>query len=435
MGCPKNLVDSEVVLGVLQGSGYRIVPEPEEADVLMVNTCGFIKPAVEESIETILGLVQIKNGHLGQKLVVFGCLPQRYGRDLAKELPEVDLFLGTDELALIAVKLAALETDAPPPPISPGPRFLMNASMPRLISTPAHRSYLKITEGCANNCSYCLIPKIRGRLRSRPIDDLVAEARRLESSGVKELTLVGQDLTTYGLDLGEKVSLPALLAALLEGCTIPWIRPLYLHPVRVDDALLRMIGSDPRIMPYLDIPLQHVNSRILQAMNRPYDRAYIDLLLGRVREILPQAAIRTTFMVGFPGEDEAAFAELMAFVEQNRLDHVGVFPYSNEEGCAAEKLPGQLLERVKEKRQARIMKLQQAISRTHKQSLIGKRQQVLVEGVSGETELLLEGRTRFQAPEIDGVVYITSGLAMAGDIVDVTITEAFEYDLAGEIVL
>ncbi len=432
LGCPKNLVDSEVILGRLEQAGYEVASQPEEADVLLINTCGFIQPAVEESIDTILELGRIKTSSIGKRLVVCGCLPQRYGKELQRELPEVDLFFGPDSLPDIVRYLAQPSEDGFCVSTA-SPRYIMNATEPRRISTPAHRSYLKVTDGCINRCSYCLIPQIRGSLRSRPIDDLLVEVRRLEGLGVKELTLIAQDLTAYGLDYGPDVHLKILLTRLVEGCSIPWIRLLYLHPRRVDEDLLGMIASEPRLMPYLDIPLQHVNNKILTAMNRSYDRSYIDRLMAGIRSILPAAAVRTTFMVGFPGEDEAAFAELEEFVRDFQLEHVGVFPYYNEDGCKAATFQGQLAEEVKEERRRRIMEIQQGISFENNQGCIGKVLDVLVEGESSESELLLEGRTKYQAADIDGCVYITAGVCNVGEIVRVEITEAHAYDLVGEI--
>ncbi len=435
LGCPKNLVDSEVMLGALGEAGYCSCDTPEEADLLLVNTCGFIQSAVEEGIEEILELARIKQENPEKILAVTGCMVQRYGADLKKELPEVDLFIGTEGFQDIAKELRRLESGQTGPLEIKESVFLMNCSTPRRISTPTHRAYLKVTEGCANRCTYCMIPSLRGDLRSRVLDDLVKEAEALGKSGVKELTLVAQDLTAYGVDFGSSGSrLVDLLNGLLNSCDIPWLRLLYLHPVRVTDALLELIAANPRILPYLDIPLQHVSDRILRAMNRPYGRKKIDELLGRVRSKLPDAAIRTTFMVGFPGETEEDMTQLEDFLRTHRLDHVGVFAYSNEEGSVAATFPDQCAEEVKSERRERLMAIQAAISLEKHQNMIGNVEEVLVEGVSRETDLLLEGRTRYQAPEIDGCVYIASGECSSGDLVKVRITEAHPYDLVGEIV-
>ena len=434
LGCPKNLVDSETMLGLLQEAGYATCAEPEEADLLLINTCGFIQPAVEEAIEEILALAAVRKDNPGQRLVVTGCLVQRYGEELRRELPEVDLFIGTDGFQDLIGHLARLEKGGSPLVRCETPAFLATSTLPRQPSTPAHRAYLKITEGCRNRCTYCLIPSIRGPLRSRPAADLLVEARRLEQGGVKELTLIAQDLTSYGLDWNQGPQLLSLLRRLSAETAIPWLRLLYLHPARVDRELLQLIASEPRILPYLEIPLQHISGRILRQMNRPYDRAFVENMLGAIREVLPNAALRTTLMVGFPGETDEEVAELEELIRTTRFDHLGIFTYSNEEGCAAASLPGQVDEEVKEKRRQRLMEAQAAVSRAGNERRIGSVETVLVEGLSRETDLLLEGRAWYQAPEIDGCVYINAGVCNPGDLVAVRITEAHTYDLVGEIV-
>ncbi len=437
LGCPKNLVDTEVMLGLLGQMGYQTCAEPEEAELILVNTCGFIQSAAAEAVDEVLRLAALKEQRPGLKLVVAGCLVQRYGQDLIRELPEVDLFVGTENLLELPARVAVLFQGSSPSSQTAlgGPRFLMHSGLPRQVSTPPHRAYLKITEGCSNRCSYCVIPAIRGPLRSRPLDDVLAEATRLDQAGVKELTLIGQDLTAYGLDLAERYAgLPELLVRLLAETSIPWLRLLYLYPHRLDDRLLRLLADNGRLTPYLDIPLQHVSPKVLRAMNRPAQAGGIEELFARIRELLPQAAIRSTFIVGFPGEDEEDVRQLEDFLRRERLDHVGVFAYSSEEGSAAAKLPGRLGEREKNRRRDRLLRLQAEISLAKNQALIGRVVPVLVEGVSAETELLLEGRMPSQAPEIDGCVYITDGNCATGDMVKVRITEAHTYDLAGEIV-
>ncbi len=436
LGCPKNLVDSEVMLGTLALAGYQTCANPNEAQLLLVNTCGFIQSAAEEAVDEILRLCAIKAEKPGTRLVVTGCLVQRYGEDLKRELPEVDLFLGTESFFDIAPRLAALGQNITSEMADlTGQLFLMNSTMPRLVSTPPHRAYLKITEGCSNACSYCMIPKIRGRLRSRSLDDIACEARKLESQGVKELTLIGQDLTAYGLDLGlQGPRLVELLSQLLNETAIPWLRMLYLYPHRITDPLLQLIADHERLLPYLDIPLQHVSSNILRLMNRPFAKGALDELFARIRRILPQAAIRTTFIVGFPGETEADVDMLEEFMHNYCINHVGVFAYSNEEGSAATKLPNHCPEELKEERLQRLMGVQAHISLAKNQELVGTITPVLVEGVSSETDLLLEGRLQSQAPDIDGCVYINSGECAVGDIVSLRITEAHTYDLVGEII-
>lgn len=436
LGCPKNLVDSELMLGSLIGSGYEVCETPEEAGLILINTCGFIQSAVEEAIDEILALSRMKEADPSKILAVTGCLVQRYGNDLRKELPEVDLFLGTDGFGDLLTRLAELEAGRPQTLELTSPSFfLMDSALRRQVSTPTHRAYLKISEGCSNNCSYCLIPSLRGRLRSRSLDDVIVEARHLEQLGVKELTLVGQDVTAYGVDAGKNgPRLSDLLRRLLLETSIPWLRLLYLYPNRIDVSLLDLMAANPRLLPYFDIPLQHVSDRILRLMNRPYKQKDITRLLTGIKSVMPEAAIRSTFIVGFPGEQEKDMSELEAFLREFRLNHVGVFAYSNEEGCAAAELPDHCSAELKESRRQSLMVLQKDISLAHNEMLVGQVERVLVEGLSLETDLLLEGRTRYQAPDIDGCVYINSGSADPGDIVDLRITEAHPYDLVGEIV-
>ncbi|XOF32498.1 MAG: 30S ribosomal protein S12 methylthiotransferase RimO [Candidatus Electrothrix sp. YB6] len=433
LGCAKNLVDSEMMLGALELEGYTAVQNPAEADLLLINTCGFIRPAVEEAVEEILELAQYKEKDPGKKLVVTGCLVQRYGRDLQQELPEVDLFVGIDDEKNIVSLLSALSPDNSTLALHTPSRFLTNSSLPRRLATPFFRSYLKITEGCDNRCTYCMIPSIRGDLRSRPVQDLITEAKALEQAGVRELCLIAQDLTAYGDDLGRKDNLVVLLRQLLAATDIPWLRLLYLYPVSTTPELIRLMAEQPRILPYLDIPFQHISDRVLQRMGRRYGRRDLEELIAMIREILPDCALRTTMMVGFPGETEENVQELLTCLQAWQLDHVGVFPYEAEEGSAAADFPDQVAEEVKEERFARVMEQQAAISRQRLQQYVGRQEDVLVEGVSRETDLLLEGRTRYQAPDIDGCVYINEGTARPGDIVRIDITEAHIYDLVGGI--
>ena len=436
LGCPKNLVDSELMLGSLQKSGFEVCQDPGESHLILVNTCGFIQSAVEEAIDEILQLLEFKKEDPDKLLVVTGCLVQRYGDSLKDELAEVDLFIGTDGFIDIATKVEALLSKRKSVEVLvQQPTFLMDSSSPRTVSTPQHRAYLKITEGCSNKCSYCMIPSIRGKLRSRELADIIVEAQRLESQGVKELTLVGQDLTAYGIDLsGQKTDLTSLLSQLLKETTIPWIRTLYLYPHRIKDSQLELIAESPRLVPYLDIPLQHVSDSVLRLMNRPYGYSKLEELFSRINEKLPNAAIRTTFIVGFPGETPEDVDMLEEFMLKFKLDHVGIFTYSNEDGCEAAKLPNHCPESLKEERMQRLMAIQAEISLAKNKEFVGSVEQVLVEGLSKETDLLLEGRTRFQAPDVDGCVYINDGDCRAGDIVNLKFTEAHTYDLVGEIV-
>lgn len=408
--------------------------DPEAADVLILNTCGFIQSAVEEAIAEIFALAKIKKSHPGTFLVVAGCLVQRYKESLSEELPEVDLFLGTEgpaEIARIIEESVGIKQENRV--ILPGP-FLMSSNTPRIIATPPFRSWLKITEGCDNRCSYCMIPSIRGSLRSRVIEDLVVEARQLEEGGVKELSLIAQDITAFGNDKNATGSLESLLVQLLAGTAIPWLRLLYLYPTGVSDGLLQLMAEQPRIVPYLDIPMQHVNDRVLRLMNRRYCSQDLYQLVERIRDIVPDIALRTTFLVGFPGETEQDFLEIESFLRMARLDHVGVFTYANEEGAPSESYPEQLPDGEKLRRQEHIMAVQRDISADILKNYVGRVEPVLIEGLSRETDLLLEGRTRYQAPEVDGCVLINDGMASPGDIVAVRINEAQEYDLVGEII-
>jgi ribosomal protein S12 methylthiotransferase len=432
LGCPKNLVDSEVMLALLEQKGITVVESPEQADILLVNTCGFIQSAVKEAIDEILALAEVKKNNPTTLLVVTGCLVQRYGDDLKAELPEVDLFIGTEgfqDIAQIITSktparqhLLTLET----------PHFIMHHDTPRTISTPRHRAYLKISEGCSNRCTYCMIPGIRGPFRSRSIEDIVSEAQKLEQDGVRELTLIGQDVTAYGMDLTNKtITLPALLENILTHTSIDWIRLLYLYPDKVNNSLLTLMASEKRLLNYLDIPLQHVSDRILKRMGRPSRRADLYKLIDRIRTHIPDVALRTTFMVGFPGETEEDVSMLADFIQTFKLDHVGLFTYSNEDGCTASRYPDQCPEDIKQERYRALMELQAEISLAKNMELVGKTLPVLIEGVSRETDLLLEGRTERQAPEIDGCVYINEGTYKAGEIINVTISEAHPYDLVG----
>jgi len=434
LGCPKNLVDSEVMLAVLDQAGYSVVEQPEEASLLLVNTCGFIRPAVEEAIDEILGLAAYKEEYPDKILVVTGCMVQRYGSELITEMPEVDLFVGLDDFRHIDRLLQNISSNNRIV-TTPGPAvYVMDSAVPRRVSTPFFRSYLKITEGCDNHCAYCMIPSIRGRLRSRTMEDLIVEAKRLEESGVRELSLIAQDLTAYGNELDSQVNLVRLLGGLLENTAIPWLRLLYLYPSSVTDSLLQLMAEQPRILPYLDIPFQHVSDRVLHAMNRHYNQSVLDDLVQRIRLYVPGCAIRTTMLVGFPGETEADVALLVEALKRWQLDHVGVFQYQDEEGSKAAGFLGKISDEEKEARYQWVMQTQAEISERLQRRFVGKVEPVLIEGVSGESDLLLEGRSRYQASDIDGCVYITSGQVHPGDIVPVRITEAHTYDLVGEAV-
>jgi len=434
LGCAKNLVDSEVMLGLLQEGGWGLEADPAKASVLLVNTCGFIQPAVEEAVEVILEMASYKSENIPKFLVVTGCLVQRYKKDLQEELREVDLFVGTEGVADIVRLLNELVRGEQKQRTFLPDRFLMDSSFARILSTPSFRGSVKITEGCNNRCTYCMIPSIRGDLRSREIDDIVQELKKLENGGLKELSLIAQDLTAYGNDLDRNTNLLKLLSAILQKTAIPWIRLMYLYPSGVSSELLSLMQSEDRILPYMDIPFQHVSDSVLKRMHRRYGYDMLCGFIENVRGAVPDIALRTTMMVGFPGETEKDILQLEQFLQEYRLDHVGVFSYTNEEGALSEFYEQQCSEEIKEERRNRILTLQANISEKSLQKYVGMTIPVLVEGLSRETDLLLEGRSAYQAPDIDGCVLINDGVANPGDIVKVQITEAQIYDLVGGIV-
>jgi len=430
LGCPKNRVDSEVMLGTLGARGYRLVERPEDASVIVVNTCAFIGPAKQESVDTILELAELKKTGRCSTLVVTGCLSQRYGPELAKEMPEVDHFLGTGAYVQIGDLLAA---EAAPRQVIPDPHYVHDARTPKVNSSPKWTAYLKISEGCDNACAFCIIPTLRGAQRSRPIDDLVAEARTLAASGVRELNLVAQDLTAYGHDLSGRPQLHQLLEAL---CTVDvrWIRLHYAYPRVFPDALIEVMAREPKIAKYLDMPLQHASDRLLRSMRRGRDSAFLVALLAKLRARIPGLTFRTSLIAGLPGESEEDFALLKEFVRTQRFERMGCFQYSDEEGTAAHDFPDKVPQKVIERRWREIMAVQKRINREQNRALIGQRLEVLVEGPSPESEHLLVGRHEGQAPDIDGVVYINDGFGYPGEFVTVEVTEAHDYDLVGRVV-
>jgi ribosomal protein S12 methylthiotransferase len=434
LGCPKNLVDSEVMLGRLVEAGWKIARDEREADCIVVNTCSFIQSAVEESIDTILEMARLKEAGNCKRLVVVGCFPQRYKDTLLKELPEVDLFLGTG--AFDQIVEAVKGESSVPRIILPSPANMSHRadSASRVCTTPPHTAYLKIADGCSNRCTYCIIPRLRGPYRSRPMSDILDEARRLVGAGVGELILVAQETTAYGMDLHDNINLAVLLEELAQIPGLVWVRFLYGHPDRIDDDLIDTVARHDNICNYFDIPVQHISEIVLKKMGRPHSSKKVLDLFGRIRTRIPDAALRTTLIVGFPGETEEDFARLVDFVEQVRFNHLGVFAYSNEDDLPAAALRDHVPDAIKEERRGLLMSRQTVISRKRNQEYVGKTLKVLVEGYSRETELLLQGRTSFQAPDIDGVVYISKGTANQGEWAGVRIAEAFEYDLVGEIV-
>lgn len=433
LGCAKNRVDSEVILGGLISAGYRPEDDPLKAQLIVVNTCSFIESAAQESIDTLLEFAQAKEKGACRLLVVTGCLPQRYGKKLAEVMPEVDLFLGTGTFHRLPSLLSRRQLGDPQEILLEPPRFLMDAHTPRVLSGPFYSAYLKLADGCSNRCAFCTIPAIRGRYRSRPLDDLLREADWLAAQGVQELNLVAQDTTAYGEDLGPTPRLADLLHTLAGTGLFSWIRVLYAYPQRITGRLLEVMGKHHSICPYLDIPFQHASERVLQAMGRSGSSAEFIRLVEWIRAQLPTITLRTTLMVGFPGETDDDFQELYEFVEDVRFQRLGIFAYSPEQGTTAARLGDSVPKRVKTRRLRKLAALQEKISLAHHRKLIGTTQPVLVEGVSPETELLLEGRLASQAPEVDGRVLISSGFGRVGEIMPVHLTEAHPHDLVGEI--
>jgi ribosomal protein S12 methylthiotransferase len=446
LGCPKNLVDSEVMMGQLKQHGYELTTDREQADVMVVNTCGFIQAAKEESINTILEMAELKDSANLKRLVVAGCLVERYRQDLLNQLPEVDAVLGTSEIEKIvaAVDPAAVAAQdaafvASNAWMTRGlPTYLYDEASPRLLATPKHFAYVKIAEGCDHTCAFCAIPQMRGKYRSRRAASIVREAESLASQGVKELILISQDSTQYGLDLGLKNGLADLLRALAQVDGIEWIRVMYTYPNSLSDATLRVMAEEPKVCSYLDMPLQHASAPVLKRMRRGGNRQLLEKLLRRAQELVPGIALRTTFIVGFPGETEEDFAELLQFVRAIEFDRVGVFTYSDEEGTPGFELDGKVPARAMRTRRAKLMREQAKISKRRNKALVGRRFRALLEGVSEESELLLQARLESQAPEVDGHVLINDvpdGFAgKAGDFIEIEIAEAHEYDLVARVI-
>jgi ribosomal protein S12 methylthiotransferase len=453
LGCPKNLVDSQVMLGMLEKGRYQVVPEPEQAEVIIVNTCSFIQASKEESIETILEMAGHKQEGNCKVLVASGCLPQRYSKELENEMPEVDLFIGTGQYHRITELLdahgKAIEQGAPLPKRSyiDQPAFIHTERDPRMHTGPLHTAYLKLSEGCNRRCAFCIIPKLRGNVRSRTTESLVAEARQLASRGVRELNLVAQDLTEYGMEWKYKERLETLLPELVKVEGIEWIRLHYVYPDQFSDELVDIIAREPKIVKYLDMPIQHTNDRVLKSMNRRLTKAKLFDLVEKLRSRIPGVVFRTSLIVGFPGETEEEFQELCRDIEALKLDHVGVFRFSKEEGTKAAEMDGQIHPNVKRRRSKVLTEILQKQSLGRNEKLVGQRLPLMIEGQSEETELLLQGRLPTQAQEIDGHVLINdisgdSGdledeLAakplVAGDMVEVEITEAMPHDLVGRV--
>jgi ribosomal protein S12 methylthiotransferase len=431
LGCPKNLVDSEVMLGLAQEQGHQLTRDAADADVLIVNTCAFIDKAKQESIDTILEMAEHKKTGACKRLVVTGCLAERYRDELREQIPEIDAILGTGEVPQIVEAIGirhsgrGIQTvpllrpngervgsgDRGPRTDRPGtgdlPTYLYDASTPRLLATPRHYAYVKIAEGCDYKCAFCIIPTLRGKYRSRSHESIVTEAERLAAQGVKELLLISQDTTFYGIDRGDRGALARLLRALNRIDGLEWIRMLYLYPTTITDDVLGAMAESSKVCKYVDLPLQHASDPVLKRMKRPGTRAGYERLLDRIRQRVPGVTLRTTFIVGFPGETDADFAELESFVESVGFDHMGVFTYSHEEGTSAHGLPDDVPPAVKKRRQSGVMRLQRRIVERAHRSRIGSQVRILIDGPSAEHDLVLRGRLEGQAPEIDPQVYLT----------------------------
>ncbi len=428
LGCARNLVDSEVMTGKLREAGCIPVPDPEDADIIIVNTCSFIEAAANESIDTILALAELKKSGICSRLIVTGCLPERYREDIVSALPEVDVFLGTGaydrivEAVQDATKLSAC--------VLPDPDSIAveNADVARELTT-GPVTYLKIAEGCSRRCTYCIIPRLRGRQKSRSMADIVMEAERLAASGVRELTLVSQDTTAYGLDLVDPADFSLLLEQLSRIPGHTWIRFLYGHPESITDAVIRTVARHPRICPYFDIPVQHASDSVLKRMGRHYGRKELFRLFENIRATVPEASLRTTVIVGFPGETDADFDRLLSFVKEIRFDHLGVFIYSDADDLPSHHLPDPVPAAVARRRHNRLMSVQKKISTENNRRHLEKIIPVLVE--SAPEKGVYMGRTRFQAPEVDGVTIIHADHLRIGDVIRVRITDTLEYDLIG----
>jgi ribosomal protein S12 methylthiotransferase len=436
LGCPKNLIDSEVMGGLLAKTGMQLVNRRDLADIVIVNTCAFINAAKEEALEEILLLAkEKKEGNRPFRLIVAGCLAQRYGKELLKEIPEVDLFIGVGEVANIVRHIDRLDNEkSRHTTVITKPDFLMTAQHARVLSNTTVTTYLKISDGCSNCCTYCVIPSIRGKARSRKPDDIIREAEMLAARGIKEIIITGQDTTAYGRDQQGRPQLSELLEDIARIKRIKWIRLLYAHPVHLSVEVLKTMAANKKICRYIDLPIQHIDDDILKAMNRRTTSAGIKALIAQAREIVPDVALRTSIIVGFPGETPKKFERLIDFIRETKFDHLGVFTYSREEGTKAALLPSRISEMEKERRRDIIMNEQAAISLKINQSLIGSIQDVLIEGKSDRHDYAYKGRCRRQAPEIDGITYVRTQRAQTSSIVKCKVVAADDYDLFADIV-
>ncbi len=433
LGCPKNQLDTEVMLHELLAAGFEVTPEETEADIIIINTCAFIESAKKESIDNILDIAWLKENHTLKGIVVTGCLAERYRDQLFAELPEIDAALGVGSIHAIVDAVRAVAEGKRFSEYAPADEVRLGGD--RVLTTPEYTAYLKIAEGCDNRCAYCAIPDIRGKFRSRSIEDIVAEAKEMEALGVRELVLVAQDTSRYGLDLYGEYKLAALLRAITDATDIPWIRLLYCYPDKITDELIAEIRDNPQIVKYIDLPVQHATDRMLKAMNRHGDRAMIDDAIDRLRAAIPDIIIRTTFIVGFPGETEEDFLSLCEFVREKKFDRAGVFPYSREEDTSAYDFPDQIDEQLKLDRADILMREQQAVVDELMPKYIGTTIRVLVEDFDPVSEAHY-GRSFADAPEIDGKIFFVSPVRIApGSFVDVEITEVQDYDLVGKAII
>ena len=426
LGCSKNLVDSEVMLGLLSEGGCEIVDLPEKAGIIIINTCSFVEDAVKEAIETIYSLAREKSEGACQYLIVCGCLPQRYGRELLKEMPEVDLFLGTGEFQNISSHIdKMINGQVNERMLNSSNTFLMNDKIPRALMSPGSSSYIKIAEGCSHKCTYCTIPSIRGEYQQRTQTSVLNEANQLAEQGIEEINLVAQDTSRFN-------GLPVLLKKLAKIDGLKWIRLLYCHPHNMSDDLIKVIAAEKKVCKYIDIPLQHISDSVLKRMGRRINREQTEKLILKMKDNIPDIALRTTMIVGFPGETDKDFMELMQFVKETQFDSLGAFIYSDEEGTPATRLKGKVDAKVKKARFKELMRLQAGISRKKNSARKGKELEVLVEGISVNEKYLLQGRAEFQAPEVDGVVYLTDNVPI-GSFVKVKITHSLTYDFVGKV--
>src|SRR5258707_4958342 len=440
LGCPKSVVDSEVMMGILAREGYELTPRADEAEILVVNTCSFIEPAQKESVDAILEMAEHKKFGAAKKLIVAGCLVERYRQQILEQIPEVDAVVGTGEIEnILAAVEGQLRFDAGATAALPS--YLYHDMTPRILSTPRHAAYIKIAEGCDHPCTFCIIPQLRGKFRSRRFESVVREAESLAGAGVREVTLIGQDTTSYGEDLELRDGLPLLLEGLADVEGLQWVRSLYCYPNRVTQRLLDTIAAHPRIANYMDMPLQHASRNVLARMKRGSNGDAFLQLLGRIRATIPGVAMRTSFIVGFPGETEADFRELCDFVKAAEFDWMGVFPYSDVDSASSFALDEKVDEDTIKERQSRLMEIQQKISARKLRRFRGRRVTALVEGPSKDTPLVWEARLEGMAPEIDGKLYLndievegTTISARPGDVVSAEITETHEYDMVGRVV-